>query len=122
MKRARPDHREVGRKDPELNLLLDLPDEVLEGGVLLDDHRCAFSTVVVYDDVHLVLPKREFPDEGLELGRGSRLLGNSEEGLEVLEDVVLDGVDVGGDLRDVGVMLLEFGDEVSDRVEGDVAV
>ncbi len=105
MQRSRPDHREVGCEDSKLHLPLDLSKKVLEGRVLLDDHRRPFGLGVVDDDVHLVLPERKLPDEGLELGRDPGLLRHAEEGLEILEYVVLNGVDVLGDLRNVGILL-----------------
>ncbi len=122
MERTRPDHREIGREYAELDLFLDLSEQVLKRRVLLDDDRRPFGLSVVHDRVHVVLPERELADEGLELRRNFRLFGNPEEVLEVLEYVILDGVDVLRDLRDVSVVLLEFSDEVSYSVEGDIVV
>ena len=61
---------EVGGYDPELDLLLQLPEEVLVGGVLLGDDRRPIGFRVVDDGIHLVFLEGGLLEEGLQTGAG----------------------------------------------------
>lgn len=90
---------------------------------LLEYHRCAGLACVVHHDVHLVFPEACIPVEKLaELGRDLLLLPGAEEITEVVEDVFLDALDPGDDLRGIPVGLAKPGDEVADGIEGDLVV
>ncbi len=127
VQRPRLDEREVGDQRAHLGHVLDAADQLGVARLIEDDDRRARGLAVIDGDVDLVARRRHAP-----LGRGDaqrrpqqlppgRLL-ILQEGLEVLHDVGLHGVEVSADGVQVGVLLAQFVQQGRDTEADDALV
>lgn len=121
-----PDAPVVGHHRAERRLVLDPAEEVVVGGVGLEDHGRARAPVVGDQDVRRVAAEELLAGApqavGDRLGQPLVSVVAAAEAVEVLDDVVGEPPEPAVERRHVGEPPAEVLDEVTDREEGDLAV
>ena len=113
MQGARPDQRKVRRQHAHLRPVLDETDQVAMVRMLLDDHRRSVVGAVVDQDVYLVALKR-LPVRRRHQERQLRLLVRRSKIVGVLDHVLLHGIQVFKDIRELFVTLAHLFERMLD--------
>ena len=113
VERPGPDEVETGGERPELRLVVDAPDDVLEVRVVLRHHRGTIVRVPADQHVDAVAVEDLAALLDLQDPHRSGVVAAFDEAARVLDDVGLDGVEVSDHVGFVGVRLAQVSHQVS---------
>jgi len=121
------DHEKVGVQCAKVGFLLDAPEQVGIGRVVLNDDRRALLTTVIDQDIHLILAERQFFEPGdrrqIDLRLARRLLLTAgTEGIGILLDILLNRFQKRYHLRQIGVLFLQVVDQPADDILDDLTI
>ena len=112
MQRARLDQCEIADQGAHVHVMFDAPDQILQGRIVLIDHRPIAAARVVDQQIDQIALHRD----GAGKIRGFRFivaLGRFVERLAAFEDVLHDLLEISGDRRQIVVAGLDFLDQVT---------